>query len=257
MDLAGSERNKKTRATGSRFQESININSGLLALGNVIAALSGDDANRTGVVAKYGKTHVPYRDSKLTRLLQSSLGGNAKTALLVCVSASSLHAEETVSTLRFGVRAKRVRNAAKVNVDVDDDLLAARLELAALRAERDDAVRERDAAQLQAADKEALLLTERSETTQLRDKIGSLERAEAARKAAEALRAMEDSVRAAAAPPPPDLDAIYDAHAADLASSLASLRLNLQADAKKEAERAALSARNELTSVKDLSLIHI
>jgi len=240
VDLAGSERVAKTKATGGTLNEAKRINSSLSALGNVIAALTSSTA-----------THVPYRDSKLTRLLQSSLGGNAKTALLVCVSASSLHAEETVSTLRFGVRAKRVRNAAKVNVDVDDDLLAARLELAALRAERDDAVRERDAAQLQAADKEALLLTERSETTQLRDKIGSLERAEAARKAAEALRAMEDSVRAAAAPPPPDLDAIYDAHAADLASSLASLRLNLQADAKKEAERAALSARNELTSVKD------
>ena len=105
-------------------------------------------------------------------------------------------------------------------------------------------------AQLQAADKEALLVSERAETTQLRDKIGSLERAEAARKAAEALRAMEDSVRAAAAPPPPDLDAIYDAHAADLASSLASLRLSLQAEFRKEAERAALSARNELTRSK-------
>ena len=240
VDLAGSERVAKTKATGGTLNEAKRINSSLSALGNVIAALTSSTA-----------THVPYRDSKLTRLLQSSLGGNAKTALLVCVSASSLHAEETVSTLRFGVRAKRVRNAAKVNVDVDDDLLAARLELAALRAERDDAVRERDAAQLQAADKEALLLTERSETTQLRDKIGSLERAEAARKAAEALRAMEDSVRAAAAPPPPDLDAIYDAHAADLASSLASLRLSLQAESRKEAERAALSARNELTSVKD------
>jgi kinesin family protein 5 len=240
VDLAGSERVAKTKATGGTLNEAKRINSSLSALGNVIAALTSSTA-----------THVPYRDSKLTRLLQSSLGGNAKTALLVCVSASSLHAEETVSTLRFGVRAKRVRNAAKVNVDVDDDLLAARLELAALRAERDDAVRERDAAQLQAADKQALLVNERSETTQLRDKIGSLERAEAARKAAEALRAMEDSVRAAAAPPPPDLDAIYDAHAADLASSLASLRLSLQAEARKEAERAALSARNELTSVKD------
>ena len=240
VDLAGSERVAKTKATGGTLNEAKRINSSLSALGNVIAALTSSTA-----------THVPYRDSKLTRLLQSSLGGNAKTALLVCVSASSLHAEETVSTLRFGVRAKRVRNAAKVNVDVDDDLLAARLELAALRAERDDAVRERDAAQLQAADKEALLVNERSEMTQLRDKIGSLERAEAARKAAEALRAMEDSVRAAAAPPPPDLDAIYDAHAADLASSLASLRLSLQAESRKEAERAALSARNELTSVKD------
>ena len=61
VDLAGSERNKKTKATGSRFQESININSGLLALGNVIAALSGDDANRGGGMS-LTRTHVPYRD---------------------------------------------------------------------------------------------------------------------------------------------------------------------------------------------------
>ena len=95
VDLAGSERNKKTRATGSRFQESININSGLLALGNVIAALSGDDTNRVGVGKSQTnglKTHVPYRDSKLTRLLQDSLGGNSRTCVVACLS--RLHISE-------------------------------------------------------------------------------------------------------------------------------------------------------------------
>jgi len=238
VDLAGSERVAKTKATGGTLNEAKRINSSLSALGNVIAALTSSTA-----------THVPYRDSKLTRLLQSSLGGNAKTALLVCVSASSLHAEETVSTLRFGVRAKRVRNAAKVNVDVDDDLLAARLELAALRAERDDALRDRDAAQLQAADREALLVRERAAGAQIRDKVGALERSEAARRAAAALRAMEDSVKAASAPPPPDLDVISDAHAADLASALAAQRLLLLADSKTTAESVARAARNELASL--------
>ena len=238
VDLAGSERVAKTKATGGTLNEAKRINSSLSALGNVIAALTSSTA-----------THVPYRDSKLTRLLQSSLGGNAKTALLVCVSASSLHAEETVSTLRFGVRAKRVRNAAKVNVDVDDDLLAARLELVALRAERDDALRDRDAAQLQAADREALLVRERAAGAQVRDKVGALERSEAARRAAEALRAMEDSMKAASAPPPPDLDVISDAHAADLASALAAQRLLVLDEASKTTESAALAARNELASL--------
>lgn len=104
VDLAGSERVAKTNATGATLDEAKRINSSLSALGNVISALTSATAS-----------HVPYRDSKLTRLLQSSLGGNAKTALLVCVSASSLQCEETVSSLRFGIRAKRVKNAAKIN----------------------------------------------------------------------------------------------------------------------------------------------
>ena len=125
VDLAGSERNKKTRAAGSRFQESININSGLLALGNVIAALSGDDANRTGVVAKYGKTHVPYRDSKLTRLLQDSLGGNSRTCVVACVSPVDTNFEETLNTLKYAQRARNIKNAIKVNRDPDAARVAA------------------------------------------------------------------------------------------------------------------------------------
>ena len=120
MDLAGSERNKKTRATGSRFQESININSGLLALGNVIAALSGDDTNRVGVGKSQTnglKTHVPYRDSKLTRLLQDSLGGNSRTCVVACVSPVDTNFEETLNTLKYAQRARNIKNAVKVNRD--------------------------------------------------------------------------------------------------------------------------------------------
>lgn len=77
VDLAGSERAKKTQASGQRLKEGIHINKGLLALGNVISAL--------GDVRKRGKVHVPYRDSKLTRMLQDSLGGNSKTLMVACV----------------------------------------------------------------------------------------------------------------------------------------------------------------------------
>ena len=128
VDLAGSERNKKTRATGSRFQESININSGLLALGNVIAALSGDDTNRVGVGKSQTnglKTHVPYRDSKLTRLLQDSLGGNSRTCVVACVSPVDTNFEETLNTLKYAQRARNIKNAIKVNRDPDAARVAA------------------------------------------------------------------------------------------------------------------------------------
>ena len=105
---AGSERAKRTKAVGQRLQEGISINRGLLALGNVICALSE------------GKSHVPYRDSKLTRILQPSLGGNAKTAIICAVTPAAQHAEETHSTLRFACRAKRVVNSATVNEVLSD-----------------------------------------------------------------------------------------------------------------------------------------
>ena len=124
VDLAGSERNKKTKATGSRFQESININSGLLALGNVIAALSGDDANRGGGMS-LTKTHVPYRDSKLTRLLQDSLGGNSKTCVVACVSPVDTNFEETLNTLKYATRARNIKNTIKVNRDPGGAAVAA------------------------------------------------------------------------------------------------------------------------------------
>ena len=91
VDLAGSERNKRTGTAGLRFKESVTINQGLLALGNVIAALTDDDRRRGR--GGGGGGHVPYRDSKLTRLLQDSLGGNSRTVVLACVSPADVSLE--------------------------------------------------------------------------------------------------------------------------------------------------------------------
>ncbi|XP_027692622.1 chromosome-associated kinesin KIF4A [Vombatus ursinus] len=107
VDLAGSERQKKTKAEGDRLKEGININRGLLCLGNVISAL-GDD--------KKGG-FIPYRDSKLTRLLQDSLGGNSHTLMIACVSPADSNLEETVNTLRYADRARKIKNKPIVNID--------------------------------------------------------------------------------------------------------------------------------------------
>ncbi|XP_055631842.1 chromosome-associated kinesin KIF4-like [Toxorhynchites rutilus septentrionalis] len=106
VDLAGSERSRKTGAVGDRLKESILINKGLLALGNVIAALGS---------AKTPKGYISYRDSKLTRLLQSSLGGNSITIMFACVSPSDYNLEETLSTLRYAHRALRIHNKPTIN----------------------------------------------------------------------------------------------------------------------------------------------
>ncbi|KAF0443114.1 kinesin-domain-containing protein [Gigaspora margarita] len=108
VDLAGSERLKRTLATGDRVKEGISINSGLLALGNVISAL-GDPAKAKNTM------HIPYRDSKLTRLLQDSLGGNAKTLMIACVSPVEYNIHETISTLKYANRARNIKNSAIVN----------------------------------------------------------------------------------------------------------------------------------------------
>ncbi|CAK8990076.1 Kinesin-related protein 3 (Kinesin family member 3) (Kinesin-1) [Durusdinium trenchii] len=104
VDLAGSEKVGKTGATGDRLDEAKNINRSLSALGNVINALTDRKS-----------THVPYRDSKLSRVLQESLGGNAKTSLIITCSPSYYNEQETISTLRFGQRAKMIKNVVKVN----------------------------------------------------------------------------------------------------------------------------------------------
>lgn len=104
VDLAGSEKISKTHASGERLREAQQINTSLLALGNVIVALS-----------RRGKArHIPYRDSKLTRLLKNSFGGNAKTSLIVNVSPHSYNFAETLSTLRFGDRVRSPRLLAVV-----------------------------------------------------------------------------------------------------------------------------------------------
>ncbi|KAF8636524.1 hypothetical protein AX17_003337 [Amanita inopinata Kibby_2008] len=110
VDLAGSERLKRTAAVGDRIKEGISINSGLLALGNVISAL-GDPSR----VKSHTASYVPYRDSKLTRLLQDSLGGNAHTLMIACVSPAEWNAAETINTLKYANRARNIKNRAVIN----------------------------------------------------------------------------------------------------------------------------------------------
>jgi kinesin family protein 5 len=104
VDLAGSESVGKTGASGKQLEEAKTINKSLSALGQVINALT--DAKIM---------HIPYRDSKLTRMLQESIGGNSRTTLVICMSPSSYNAVESVSTCRFGARAKAIENKAVIN----------------------------------------------------------------------------------------------------------------------------------------------
>lgn len=123
VDLAGSERQGRTGATGDRLKEAASINLSLSALGNVISALAAGNGR-----------HVPYRDSKLTRLLRDSLGGNARTLMIACVSPSDVDADETLSTLRYAARARCIKNKPVVNEDPKDALLRQyQLELQRLR----------------------------------------------------------------------------------------------------------------------------
>ncbi|XP_072214281.1 kinesin heavy chain [Excalfactoria chinensis] len=107
VDLAGSEKVSKTGAEGAVLDEAKNINKSLSALGNVISAL-----------AEGTKAYVPYRDSKMTRILQDSLGGNCRTTMFICCSPSSYNDAETKSTLMFGQRAKTIKNSASVNLEL-------------------------------------------------------------------------------------------------------------------------------------------
>ena len=106
VDLAGSERQSKTGATGDRLKEATKINLSLSALGNVISTLVDGKSS-----------HIPYRDSKLTRLLQDSLGGNSNTLMLATISPASYNFDETLSTLRYANRAKSIKNKTKINED--------------------------------------------------------------------------------------------------------------------------------------------
>lgn len=108
VDLAGSERLKRTGATGERAREGISINTGLLCLGNVISVL-GDESRKA--------SHVPYRDSKLTRLLQDSLGGNSQTVMIACISPSDRDFMESLNTLRYANRARNIKNKVIINQD--------------------------------------------------------------------------------------------------------------------------------------------
>ncbi|KAF9115672.1 hypothetical protein BGX27_006916 [Mortierella sp. AM989] len=112
VDLAGSERLKRTSAIGDRAKEGISINAGLHALGNVISAL-GDPSKKA--------SHIPYRDSKLTRLLQDSLGGNALALMIACVSPSELNLGETLNTLKYANRARNIKNSSSLNQEINMD----------------------------------------------------------------------------------------------------------------------------------------
>ncbi|KAL2574780.1 hypothetical protein AAZV13_17G208300 [Glycine max] len=129
VDLAGSERAKRTGSDGLRFKEGVHINKGLLALGNVISALGDEKKRKEGV-------HVPYRDSKLTRLLQDSLGGNSRTVMIACISPADINAEETLNTLKYANRARNIQNKPVVNRDpMSNEMLKMRQQLEYLQAE--------------------------------------------------------------------------------------------------------------------------
>ncbi|RHN70313.1 putative plus-end-directed kinesin ATPase [Medicago truncatula] len=129
VDLAGSERAKRTGSDGMRFKEGVHINKGLLALGNVISALGDEKKRKEGV-------HVPYRDSKLTRLLQDSLGGNSRTVMIACISPADINAEETLNTLKYANRARNIQNKPVVNRDpMSSEMLKMRQQLECLQAE--------------------------------------------------------------------------------------------------------------------------
>lgn len=131
VDLAGSERVRVTGATGKRLEECKKINQSLSCLGNVIAALTD---------SKGQKAHIPYRDSKITRLLEDSLGGNCKTTMMAMISPAVDSFMETLSSVKFVNRAKNIKNQAIVNEDVDQKALIRKyeLELSKLRKELND-----------------------------------------------------------------------------------------------------------------------
>ena len=113
VDLAGSERAKRTGAEGARLKEGININQGLMTLGKVISALS-DEKNAGG--------HVPYRESKLTRMLQDSLGGNSLTYMICCISPADTNFEETLNSLKYANRAKNIKNKPTINEESNSEV---------------------------------------------------------------------------------------------------------------------------------------
>lgn len=112
VDLAGSERLSKTGATGDRLKEATKINLSLSTLCHVISALTDPKS-----------TYIPYRDSKLTRLLQDSLGGNTKTVMIANVGPADYNYDETMNTLRYASRAKNIQNKPRINEDPKDALL--------------------------------------------------------------------------------------------------------------------------------------
>ncbi|WIA21070.1 hypothetical protein OEZ85_005390 [Tetradesmus obliquus] len=138
VDLAGSERQDKTQAAGQTLVEGSQINKSLSALANVICALTdtgGSDGAEDGSSSHPAK-HVPYRDSKLTRILQDSLGGTSRTMLIICCSPCAENGPETLSSLRFGTRARGIKNKVAVNTRLSPELLQQQLAKANARLEQ-------------------------------------------------------------------------------------------------------------------------
>jgi hypothetical protein len=130
VDLAGSERVETTGATGIRLKEAANINKSLTTLGRVISSLaarsegeSNPSRRKTSAAKGLNEEFIPFRDSVLTYLLKESLGGNAKTIMLACVSPADVNYEETLSTLKYAARAKNIVNKAIVNEDSNAALI--------------------------------------------------------------------------------------------------------------------------------------
>ena len=126
--MAGSEKVNKTGAKGTLLEEAKNINKSLSSLGNVINALTDGKS-----------THIPYRDSILTRMMQDSIGGNSKTTLIITCSPANTNVQESLSTLRFGSRAKKIKNIAKINREMTKDELMKQVEKLKKQVEKRDA----------------------------------------------------------------------------------------------------------------------
>lgn len=182
VDLAGSERAAKTGAEGVGFTEGVNINYELMILGNCIAALTSKGS------------HIPYRDSKLTMLLKDSLGGNARTMMIAALGPADYNFSETMSTLRYAERAKKIENKPKVNMDPKDALLLQlKEELAALESQ----IQQKDqlSAQMGASDDviammEAKLEEERAEIAK-QSNMAEKERIELTKKMEQRLKEIE------------------------------------------------------------------
>ncbi|CDJ36564.1 kinesin motor domain-containing protein, putative [Eimeria mitis] len=207
VDLAGSERQSKAGSVGERFREAMKINLSLSALGNVISALAEQSP------------FIPYRDSKLTRILQASLGGNTRTAMVANVGPACVHYDETLSTLRYAQRTKHIKNAPHVNEDPKQAvILAFQEEIARLKQ------------QLQAAEgaspktSQCIALFSKSQAANVsslntcnQDSFSGYEKAieMARRKAEEDLKAKEVEV------------AMYEQHKAELAIRLQNMEAQL------------------------------
>eukprot|EP00250_Pteridium_aquilinum_P022774 c25688_g1_i1 orf=163-3195(-) len=164
VDLAGSERASHSLSEGARLKEGCHINRSLLTLTTIIRKLSGQGRGKSG--------HLPYRDSKLTRILQNSLGGNARTAIICTMSPAQSHVEQSRNTLFFATQAKEVINTARVNMVVSDKALVKQLQREVARLEAE--LRIPEVAVPCSSDTEALLHEKNAEIQQLRAEMREL-----------------------------------------------------------------------------------